>query len=349
MLTGDLKYWEAVENVMKVIKGSDEKYDGLVPIYINNFNGEFSSQNIRLGSRGDSYYEYLWKQYVQFGKEESVYKEMWEEALDGIMSHLARKSIPSGLTFVGELQSGKEGSLSPKMDHLVCFLPGTIALYISDGKLLKKEDYNKFSAKTRKQFDFAQELLYTCYRMYKDMATGLAPEIAYFNLREDDKQDIIVHPTDAHNLLRPETVESLFYFYRATGNETYRSWAYEIFQSFEKHTKVENGYTSLDDVTRVPPPQRDNMESFFMAETLKYLYLIFDTETRVPLDKYVFNTEAHPLPIMKLDSDFKRKLEAAGLGFFPQTPSIRNPKLLSPQQKHGDIVKPIPKDSFNRQ
>lgn len=39
--------------------------------------------------------------------------------------------------------------------------------------------------------------------------------------------------------------------------------------------------------------------SFFLAETLKYLYLLFhpDSETMIPLDEYVFNTEAHPLPI----------------------------------------------------
>ena len=40
------------------------------------------------------------------------------------------------------------------------------------------------------------------------------------------------------------------------------------------------------------------MESFFLAETLKYLYLLFaDDQTILPLDKWVFNTEAHPLPI----------------------------------------------------
>ncbi len=52
-------------------------------------------------------------------------------------------------------------------------------------------------------------------------------------------------------------------------------------------------------VLQVPPPQRDKMESFWLAELLKYLYLILDTSNppRYPLDEYVFNTEAHPLPI----------------------------------------------------
>jgi len=41
----------------------------------------------------------------------------------------------------------------------------------------------------------------------------------------------------------------------------------------------------------------DKMETFFFAETLKYLYLIFSEAELIPLDQYVFNTEAHPLKI----------------------------------------------------
>lgn len=40
------------------------------------------------------------------------------------------------------------------------------------------------------------------------------------------------------------------------------------------------------------------MPSFWIAETLKYLYLLFeDDESVLPFEEYVFNTEAHPLPI----------------------------------------------------
>jgi len=50
---------------------------------------------------------------------------------------------------------------------------------------------------------------------------------------------------------------------------------------------------------QVPPPQRDKMESFWLAETLKYLFLLLDDSDPplLPLDQFVFNTEAHPLPI----------------------------------------------------
>ena len=80
--------------------------------------------------------------------------------------------------------------------------------------------------------------------------------------------------------------------------DRYREWGWRIFEAFEKYTKADSGgYTSLDDVTVIPPRKRDKMETFFLGETLKYLYLLFGDEHVVPLDKFVFNTEAHPLPI----------------------------------------------------
>lgn len=50
---------------------------------------------------------------------------------------------------------------------------------------------------------------------------------------------------------------------------------------------------------QVPPPHRDKMESFWSGEALKYLYLLLDTSAtpKFPLDEWVFNTEAHPLPV----------------------------------------------------
>ena len=71
-------------------------------------------------------------------------------------------------------------------------------------------------------------------------------------------------------------------------------------QAFEEHCRVESGgYTSISDVSSASDPKpRDKMESFFLAETLKYLYLLLGDDDRLlPLDEYVFNTEAHPLPI----------------------------------------------------
>ena len=100
------------------------------------------------------------------------------------------------------------------------------------------------------------------------------------------------------NLLRPETVESLFVLYRVTRDPIYREWGWEILQAFQRHGRVQSGgFASLRHTNTPYPSKTDKMESFFLAETLKYLFLLFSDEDVLPLDKWVFNTEAHPLPI----------------------------------------------------
>lgn len=88
--------------------------------------------------------------------------------------------------------------------------------------------------------------------------------------------------------------------YRLTKEEKYRKWGWNIFQAFERHTRLEGGgYSSINNVM---DPQnvefRDKMESFFLGETLKYLFLLFsDDDSVLSIDHWIFNTEAHPLPI----------------------------------------------------
>lgn len=314
-VSGDPKYGMEAMKVLEHLK-TLPKVEGLVPIYISPHSGEFNGENIRLGSRGDSYYEYLIKVWLQQGAErDGNFKylyDMYEEATKGIRHLLVQKSIPKGLVFVGELPSGSKGAFSPKMDHLVCFLPGTLALGATKG--ITKEKAMKDNLLTFEDLEnlkLAEDLAKTCFEMYTVTSTGLAPEIAYFHTEDYFEQgldggnksseymnDIIIKYADRHNLLRPETVESLFVLYRITENPKYREWGWQIFEAFEKHTKVDSGgYSSLDDVTRLPPQRRDKMETFFLGETLKYLYLLFADSTVIPLDKFVFNTEAHPFPI----------------------------------------------------
>lgn len=87
--------------------------------------------------------------------------------------------------------------------------------------------------------------------------------------------------------------------YQFTGNTTYQDWGWKIFQGFEKYTKVTNGYTSIGNVRNTANVRpKDMMESFFLSETLKYLYLLFSNDPKMlNLDNYVINSEAHPLPI----------------------------------------------------
>lgn len=327
-ITGEVEYWEKAERVMQVLDNNGAEA-GLVPIFVYADSGKFRGNNIRLGSRGDSYYEYLIKQYLQTSMEESVYQEMWDEALEGVRKHLITYSTPSRFTVLGERPDGLDGSLSPKMDHLVCFMPGTIALGatggISEAEARKLPSWN---SKKDADMTLARELMQSCWGMYKFMATGLAAEITHFNINNpplpefaahkapetfDDRpdaewrKDFTVKGGDVHNLQRPETVESLFYMWRITGDVVYREWGWEMFKSFMNYTAIEDegGFTSLSNANVVPPVTRDNMESFWLAETLKYFYLLFSPNDLLPLDQIVINTEAHPFPRFKLGQLFK--------------------------------------------
>lgn len=170
-----------------------------------------------------------------------------------------------------------------------CFLPGTIALAATEG--LTEAEARKLPTWTKQHDEdmkLARELMQTCWGMYKYMATGLSAEITFFNVAdppaaadaphhppaefdEDPKarwrDDYVVKSNDAHNLQRPETVESLFYMWRITGDVRYREWGWEMFRSFMNYTAVEErgGFTSLSNANVVPPIVKDNMESFWLV------------------------------------------------------------------------------------
>uniref|UniRef100_A0A4W6EWZ5 alpha-1,2-Mannosidase n=1 Tax=Lates calcarifer TaxID=8187 RepID=A0A4W6EWZ5_LATCA len=273
-LTQDPQYQDVVNEIMKLVHKLPGKQDGLVPMFINTNSGQFTHKGVfTLGARADSYYEYLLKQWLQGGKTEDDLLEDYLQAVEGVKKHLVKQTGPSRLTFVGELSHNR---FNPKMDHLVCFLPGTLALGA----------HNNLPGD---HMDLAVQLMETCHQMYTQMETGLSPEIAHFSLQASDGRDVIVKPADRHNLLRPETVESLFYMYRFTKDTKYRDWGWQILQSFNNYTKVSGGgYTSINNVRDpVNPGPRDKMESFFLGETLKYLYLLFSDDMELlSLDKY---------------------------------------------------------------
>jgi hypothetical protein len=338
-VTGEPVYWDRAELVIKAID-AQRREDGLLPIFIYPATGEFRGDNIRLGSRGDSYYEYLIKQYLQTGGVETIYQEMWDEALEGVKKHLITYSSKASLTILAERPNGLGHVLTPKMDHLVCFMPGTIALAATGGQTVeqaKRRLGSKWTKKNDEDIKLAEELMKTCWGMYKVTPTGLAPEITYFHVDNPPRQwqghldpnwtppvssnmsdditadwrsDYDIHENDVHNLQRPETVESLFYMWRITKDPKYRQWGWEMFEAFREHTKVVDevqgkvyAYSSLDTVMDNPVKERkrrDNMESFWMAETLKYFYLLFSGDDFFPLDSVVFNTEAHPLPVFDI-------------------------------------------------
>ena len=107
--------------------------------------------------------------------------------------------------------------------------------------------------------------------------TALAAGVAYLVRKREDGTSILDELTNK----APEWME--------------KGW--RMFGKIEEHTRTNIAATALHDVTEKKPMQLNNMESFWLAETLKYFYLMFTDWDIVDLDKWVLNTEAHPLRI----------------------------------------------------
>lgn len=269
---------------------------GLYPTFIHPVHGEFASADVTLGARADSLYEYLLKQWLISGRTDARVAGMYTDAVRGMVQHMVRRGGPgrcSDCTYIGKWNY-QSGSYDDRMDHLVCFVPGMLALGVHAG--IHGDGVSRDPTATpeaRDHMALAERLMDTCHRMYSEQPTGLAPEIAH--IREGG--GVAADPNARHNLLRPETVESLFVLWWLTGEPRYREWGWTIFLAFERHCKLDVGYSGLSDVTGTGRGHNGRMDSFFLAETLKYLFLLFGDGRELPLDDVVLNTEAHPLRI----------------------------------------------------
>lgn len=471
-LTGELDFETGALAVHEALTPVIATQGNLLPQYIDPKTGRASGTTTMLGARTDSYYEYLLKQWLLTGRTDDRLLHRFVDAMREVRGRLLRRTpgpkppapiegetsqdegaAPAAdaveppaprLLYVGEESFGNP---SPKMDHLVCFLPGLLAL--ADLHNVSTARPNTTDAP---DLEVARELAHTCYQLYRRTPTGLAPEIVHFasetgpaypgaHTEDVGGGEFYIKRLDAHSLLRPETVESLFVLWKVTGDPLYREQAWAIFRAFERWTRVEGleqcmgadlqaaansivynvtlaattraaaaiaeglgaadaleaaataaedavtklnvrkvheaqtaismslaaaeaaagatvqalaaaqhseassdahiravtaaaaaavqqrvigagcspssrggGYTSLESVLEVPPRRRDKMESFWLSETLKYLYLIFTEPpdrclhpscegatlplARLPLTQFVFTTEAHPLPVV---------------------------------------------------
>ncbi|KAH8840476.1 hypothetical protein MCOR27_007563 [Pyricularia oryzae] len=99
---------------------------------------------------------------------------------------------------------------------------------------------------------------------------------------------------DKRYILRPEAIESVWYMYRITGDPVWQEKGWRMWEAVVAATRTKEGHSAVEDVTLPSPGWTNNMESFWIAETLKYFYLLYTTPDVVSLDDWVLNTEAHP-------------------------------------------------------
>jgi mannosyl-oligosaccharide alpha-1,2-mannosidase len=278
-----------------------EELPGLVDSRINVQTGYPVGQDRSWDSGHDSYYEYLLKASLLLpdSKNAKNYQDRWIEAADAVRHNLTTRSAPSSGHFMSHAFMGSWSGFwyINEMSHLACFAPGNLIL---GGRHLQRPDL----------VTLGKALLETCRHVYKSSKTGLGPEKVSWQ-PSIGSQDATYQPQSSRQLnernslgfwvadpsfkLRPEYAESLFYAFRATGEKRYRDWAWDMFNALEKHCKTQFGYAGLEDVMVDGSRSLwiDHTESFWAAETLKYLYLIFDDVNVISLDDWIFTTEGH--------------------------------------------------------
>ena len=231
---------------------------GLVGDGLDITSGTWTGTESHVSACIDSYYEYLVKSSILFGDADCG--AMWDSSFVALNRYVA-DTTKSGLWY------GHVDMTTGKRTHrwfgaLDAFLPAVLVLAgdIPRARALQESCvnmWNRYGIETD-QIDYST-------------MTAVSPK--YF--------------------LNPEIMESTYYLYRATGDAHYLVMGKSLLDSLRTYCRAPEGYAELKSV--ITKEKSDRMESYFLAETLKYLYLLFAPAETLDFSKVVFNTEAHPI------------------------------------------------------
>ncbi|KAH8698780.1 mannosidase MsdS [Talaromyces proteolyticus] len=296
-LTGNKTYGQlaqkAESHLLNPQPSWTQPFPGLVGSYIDIASGNFTDDYVSWNGGDDSYYEYLIKFWV-YDSQYTQYRDSWLEAASSTITHLTAHPDPRpDLTFVNIWNNG---TLISTSEHLTGFIGGNFLLA---GSTLQRQDL----------IDYGLALTASWHETYNSTATKIGPEVFAWDkagVPADQKafyDKYGFYITAADYVLRPEVIESYYYAYRITGDQKYREWAWDAYLAINSTCHTGSGYAGLNNVNIAGGGGFDNeQESFLFAEVLKYSYLIQaeDADWQVQADgsnKFVFNTEAHPIRV----------------------------------------------------
>jgi hypothetical protein len=254
--TGNPIYFETAKKAMLALNKCRSSIN-LIGTSINVETGEWTNKESHISGCIDSYLEYLLKSSVLFNDKEM--KQIWNENLIAVNKYIADEEH-NGLWYGhSDMNTGKQ--LSTSYGSLDAFFAACLAM---GGDLSR-----------------AEKLQASNYKMF--MQNGIEPE-------EYDYAKM--QATNLQYVLRPENLESAYYLYNYTKNKKYLKQGQDMFLNIVKYCRTPEAYAALKNV--ITKEKMDYMESFFLAETLKYAFLLFDDNHSLDFNKMIFNTEAHP-------------------------------------------------------
>ena len=247
---------------------------------------------------------------MMLGGQAKQYRTMYENFVEVAKKHLFFRPMTIGekdVLISGSVNKFPDGEprLSPDLQHLTCFTGGMLAIA---GKIFNRPD----------DFEDGRRLADGCVWAYKNTITGIMPETftavpcpnrtscpwdekAWYAAIDPkaDEETIrnrinllqlspgFAHIQDKRYLLRPEAIESVFILWRITNDQYWPSSGWDMFTAIKAFTPTRLAHSAIDDVTVPAPKKVDEMESFWLAETLKYFYLLYSEPDVVSLDEYV--------------------------------------------------------------
>ena len=250
-------YYNTVKYALLQLYDARSEID-LVGQGINVITGEWTSPSSHIGGGIDSYYEYLLKSARLLDDYDC--SVMWQTSVKAVNRYLA-DTTSTGLWYgVADMNSGKRTqTITGALD---AFFPAVLVL--------------------ANDVDRASKLEQSFLAMWDNQ--GMEPE-------QFDYKAMKVTSPPYH--LNPEIMESAYYLYVATGDKKYLVMGKHFLDGLKQYCRTDAGYAELKNV--ITKEKLDRMESYFLAETMKYLYLLFAPAEALDFANVTFNTEAHPL------------------------------------------------------
>ncbi|ATY60662.1 glycosyl hydrolase family 47 [Cordyceps militaris] len=314
LITGDARYHDVTQHISDLLDDSQmtTKIPGLWSVSVDPSAARFDTgSGYSMGGGADSAYEYFPKMMALLNNLDPMYERLYKRSMAATQEHLVYRPMVPGdadilMTGVASSMDAPKGkpTLTAVTEHLTCFAGGMYAL---GGRLTSNDS----------DVDIARRLTDGCVWAYNATKSGVMAErlvgvpcenktrcswneTVWREAVGDGVADVDLPPKGIAKLkskqyiLRPEAIESVFIMYRVTGDKEWQEKAWTMWQAVDGLTKTDLANSAVDNVDSDEAKKEDSMESFWLAETLKYFYLVFSEPTLISLDEWVLNTEAHP-------------------------------------------------------
>jgi hypothetical protein len=251
----------------KAIRGLYERRSpvNLVGKHINIDSGQWQETMSGVGSNSDSFYEYCLKAYAMLHGVQPSY-QLYSNLYQAVKKYI----LPDDKWF-SEVDMFSGRFSRHRIENLDAFWPG---LEVAMGKMTSSSSQ-----------------LQGLYSVWLDL--GFLPEELDLSSWRSGKG-----PSNALYPLRPELIEATVYHYQATKDRSWLSAGQLILESIQNYTRTGCGFASVSNIMSME--LADEMPSFFLSETIKYLFLLFDEDNFLHNRAVIYSTEAHPFDLLQL-------------------------------------------------